>query len=75
MVQVATHVIGDGAIEKTIDSYEKTFGEEGNKLRHTLVHCQITDKALLERIEIRNSCKLPTDIPWLRYAHSWKKMW
>lgn len=49
-IQVATHVIGDGAVEKTIDSYEKTFGQEGNKLRHTLVHCQITDKALLERI-------------------------
>lgn len=49
-IQVATHVIGDAAIEKTIDSYEKTFGEEGNKLRHALVHCQITDRALLERI-------------------------
>ncbi|MDY5211727.1 amino acid permease [Intestinibacter sp.] len=49
-IQVATHVIGDGAVEKTIDSYEKTFGKEGNKLRHTLVHCQITDRALLERI-------------------------
>ena len=49
-IQVATHVIGDAAIEQTIDSYEKTFGEEGNKLRHALVHCQITDKALLERI-------------------------
>ena len=34
-IQVATHVIGDGAVEKTIDSYEKTFGQEGNKLRHT----------------------------------------
>ncbi|MDY4575447.1 MAG: amidohydrolase, partial [Intestinibacter sp.] len=49
-IQVATHVIGDAAIEQTIDSYEKTFGEEGNKLRHALIHCQITDKALLERI-------------------------
>ncbi|MGN1032205.1 MAG: amidohydrolase [Intestinibacter sp.] len=49
-IQVATHVIGDAAIEQTIDSYEKTFGEEGNKLRHVLIHCQITDKALLERI-------------------------
>ena len=49
-IQVATHVIGDAAIEQTIDSYEKTFGEEGNKLRHALVHCQITDRALLERI-------------------------
>ena len=49
-IQVATHVIGDKAVEDTINSYEKTFGEDGNKLRHALVHCQITDRALLERI-------------------------
>ncbi len=49
-IQMATHVIGDDAIEKTINSYEKAFIDGENKLRHTLIHCQITDKELLERI-------------------------
>ncbi|RVU54689.1 amidohydrolase [Anaerosphaera multitolerans] len=48
--QVVTHVIGDGAIEETIDAYEKSFEDGENKLRHSLVHCQITDMPLLERI-------------------------
>lgn len=49
-MQVVTHVIGDGAIEKTINAYEKTMTNGENTLRHSLVHCQITDKPLLERI-------------------------
>ena len=49
-IQMATHAIGDDAIEKTINSYEKAFIDGENKLRHTLIHCQITDKELLERI-------------------------
>ena len=49
-LQVITHVIGDEAVSKTIDSYEKAFVDGKNKLRHALVHCQITDKALLDRI-------------------------
>ena len=49
-LQVITHVIGDRAIEKTLDIYEKIMKEGKNDLRHGLVHCQITDRALLERI-------------------------
>lgn len=49
-MQVVTHVIGDAAIEKTVDCYEEAFIDGENKLRHALVHCQITDRALLERI-------------------------
>lgn len=49
-MQVITHAIGDKAIEKTIDCYEKTFGNNKNTLRHAIVHCQITDNSLLERI-------------------------
>lgn len=49
-LQVVTHVIGDKAIEETLDVYENSFGEDGNVLRHGLIHCQITDRALLERI-------------------------
>ena len=33
-LQVVTHVIGDAAIEKTIDCYENAFVDGENKLRH-----------------------------------------
>ncbi len=49
-VQVITHVIGDGAVQKTLDTYEKVLDGRPNDLRHGLVHCQITDRAQLERI-------------------------
>lgn len=49
-LQVVTHAIGDAAVEKTMDCYEKAFVDGKNQLRHALVHCQITDEALLDRI-------------------------
>ena len=49
-IQVVTHVIGDKAITDTVDSYEKILREGKNPLRHGLIHCQITDRPLLERI-------------------------
>lgn len=49
-LQVVTHVIGDAAIEKTMDCYERAFVDGENKLRHALVHCQITDEAMTDRI-------------------------
>ena len=49
-LQVVTHVIGDAAVERTIDCYEHAFVDGKNKLRHALIHCQITDEALLDRI-------------------------
>lgn len=49
-VQVITHCIGDEAVEETVKSYEKAFVDGKNKLRHALVHCQITDQALIDRI-------------------------
>lgn len=48
-MQVVTHVIGDEAASRVLDSYEKVI-KGGNKLRHGLVHTQITDLKLLERI-------------------------
>lgn len=53
-LQVITHCIGDAAVAKTIDAYEKAFIDGENKLRHALVHCQITDKELLDRIAEKN---------------------
>lgn len=45
--QVAIHAIGDGAIEKVLDCYQRL---PKNTLRHGIVHCQITDHTLLKRI-------------------------
>lgn len=49
-IQIIIHAIGDAAIEKVLDSYEKTMSEEGNINRNGIVHCQITDSELIERI-------------------------
>ncbi len=49
-IQVVTHVIGDKAIEDTVGNYERVMRDGKNVLRHGLVHCQITDIPLLERI-------------------------
>lgn len=49
-MQVVTHVIGDDAISRTLDSYQKVLVKGKNPLRHGLVHCQITDRPMLQRI-------------------------
>lgn len=49
-MQVVVHAIGDAAIEKVTALYEIVNSGKGNPLRHTLIHCQITDLPLLERI-------------------------
>ncbi len=49
-VQIVTHVIGDKAVEDVTGNYERVLHEGKNPLRHALVHCQITDRPLLERI-------------------------
>ena len=49
-LQVVTHCIGDMAVEKTMDCYERAFVDGKNKLRHGLIHCQITDEGLVRRI-------------------------
>ena len=49
-IQVVTHTIGDLAMTETLDSYEKAFIDGENKLRHALIHCQVTDNDLIDRI-------------------------
>lgn len=49
-MQVVTHVIGDKAIEDVVSNYEHVLRGGKNPLRHALLHCQITDRPLLERI-------------------------
>lgn len=47
--QVAIHAIGDKAIEMVLDTYDTVIENGDNKYRHGIVHCQITDKPLVER--------------------------
>lgn len=53
-MQVVTHAIGDKAIADTVSCYEGVLRDGCNPLRHGLVHCQITDRPLLERIGADN---------------------
>ena len=48
--QVVTHVIGDGAVEETMNAYEASFDGKKNPLRHGLIHCQLTNQDQLDRI-------------------------
>ena len=48
--QVIVHAIGDAAIEETLNAFEKANGGHTYELRHGLVHCQITDLPLLQRM-------------------------
>jgi predicted amidohydrolase YtcJ len=49
-MQTATHAIGDAAIEAMLDCFEALPGAGHNPLRHGIIHCQITDRPLLERM-------------------------
>jgi predicted amidohydrolase YtcJ len=53
-IRVATHAIGDGAVESVINAYEKTMKDGNNNLRHGIVHCQITSEEQLNRISKLN---------------------
>ncbi|MCL2548982.1 MAG: amidohydrolase family protein, partial [Symbiobacteriaceae bacterium] len=49
-IQAVTHVIGDLAADETLDSYAKILRNGANPLRHGLIHLQISDTPILERI-------------------------
>ena len=49
-VQMVTHSIGDEAMRQTIAAYKTAFVDGKNQLRHSLVHCQITDEEILDDI-------------------------
>ncbi len=49
-IQVAIHAIGDGAMSRVLDAYQK-IQTSGNPLRHGIVHCQITDSEILDRFK------------------------
>lgn len=45
-LRITTHAIGDGAVQSLIDAY--ALAEEGNPLRHGIVHNQITTREQIE---------------------------
>lgn len=50
-LQVVAHVIGERAVEDVVDAFiTEGFIDGKNTLRHSLVHCQITDRELVETI-------------------------
>ncbi len=49
-VQTVTHAIGDEAIRRVTASYEKAFISGKNIYRNSIIHCQITDPELIQRI-------------------------
>lgn len=49
-IAVAIHGIGDGMIERALNAIENAQKKRPDiQLRHSLVHCQITDMALMKR--------------------------
>lgn len=48
-VAVAIHAIGDGAVDSALTAIERARLKNPAPVRHGLVHCQITDRALLSR--------------------------
>ncbi|MCL1816298.1 MAG: amidohydrolase [Clostridiales bacterium] len=46
----AIHCIGDGAAYRALQAIEKAQKAYGTNLRHGLVHCQITDEAILAKM-------------------------
>ncbi|WP_373116592.1 amidohydrolase [Holdemania massiliensis] len=58
-LQCVCHAIGDAAIEMMLDEFEKVNQETpDNPLRHGIVHCQITDEALIRRFASTHTAAL-----------------
>ncbi len=47
-MQVVAHAIGDQAMENVLNAYARV---DSKKLRHGIIHCQITDYNLLQRMK------------------------
>ena len=49
-LQVVCHCIGDGAVQSLIERYEKIMHDGHNPHRNAIIHCQLTDMPMIERI-------------------------
>jgi predicted amidohydrolase YtcJ len=48
--QIVIHAIGDAALDAVLSGYEKITAPDSNPMRHSALHCQITDMPLLRRM-------------------------
>lgn len=53
-IQVVTHSIGDKAIDEVANGYILANGGKDNKNRHSIIHCQITSKDIMNKIADNN---------------------
>ncbi|GHV91780.1 amidohydrolase [Spirochaetia bacterium] len=53
-MQVVVHAIGDAGVEAVLKTFGKVTGPGHNPLRHGVIHCQITDRGLLEKMARNN---------------------
>jgi len=49
-MQMCLHAIGDAALEMVIDVYERVLRELPRNARHRIVHCQVGNRSLYERL-------------------------
>ena len=67
-MQIATHAIGDGALDMCLDAFERAAKQRPMITRHLIVHAQFADDAQLERMRrLRlgaaiQPCFVPSDL-------------
>ena len=49
-MQVCLHAIGDGALNRVLNVYERILAEHPRELRHRIVHGQVGSRSLYERL-------------------------
>jgi hypothetical protein len=69
--QLATHAIGDRAIDQALDSYAKIAGlHPGRDLRHRIIHCGIATPAIQKRLKELNVV-VDSNPPFVYWIGSW----
>jgi predicted amidohydrolase YtcJ len=69
--QLATHAIGDRAIDQVLDSYAKIAGlHAGRELRNRIIHCGIATPAIQKRIK-ELSVLVDSNPPFVYWIGSW----
>lgn len=69
-LQMAIHAIGDAATEKVLDIVEKLQASSQSRWKHRIVHCQIGDKGLYERMA-RLQVGADVQAPFVASEWSW----
>lgn len=70
-MQVCLHAIGDAALEMVIEAYERVQNENPKASRHRIVHCQVGDRKLYERLQPLN---VSLNIQTAQTASDWPMM-